>query len=261
MGAPGGPAPPGGPAARPPPPPGGGGGGTGVGGGGVIGGQAPPAATYADAAAAAAAAHLSASQAMAAAEAAQRFADSLQVRRPLRPFARCVRPASLRVWHERAGWLPFSHGVAGSRGAAPLPCEFAYMLCEAECEALACQRMQAMPSAREGVGASGGAGAGCASALHSPLADSLPGFNVRRHRVHMGADAWQLCRAAPQTETRRPPRRAARARPPGRPRRPACRAALAWARASARASRPPWTRLPCGYPVRPRCPCSRTPAP
>ena len=34
---------------------------------------------YADAAAAAAAAHLSASQAMAAAEAAQRFADSLQV--------------------------------------------------------------------------------------------------------------------------------------------------------------------------------------
>jgi len=112
-----------------------------VGGGGVMGGQAPPAATYADAAAAAAAAHLSASQAMAAAEAAQRFADSLQVRRALRPFARGVRPASLRApaaFFTRSSWR---------RGAAPLPCEFADMLCEAECEALACRRMQAMPSA------------------------------------------------------------------------------------------------------------------
>ena len=47
--------------------------------GGYMGGAPAPSATYADAAAAAAAAHLSASQAMAAAEAAQRFADSFQV--------------------------------------------------------------------------------------------------------------------------------------------------------------------------------------
>ena len=44
-----------------------------------MGGAPAPSATYADADAAAAAAHLSASQAMAAAEAAQRFADSFQV--------------------------------------------------------------------------------------------------------------------------------------------------------------------------------------